>query len=92
MNNAQISSLPDTSHLPDIKPDINDLPMDNTSEHKPAVNRPPDMVPDVNNQTDVKPDISKLPKFNWMRYLNCARNKGEENLASFLHDGSLFYR
>ncbi|KAE8742906.1 hypothetical protein FOCC_FOCC011524, partial [Frankliniella occidentalis] len=29
---------------------------------------------------------------NWMRYVNCARNSGEENLHPYQHEGELYYR
>lgn len=38
------------------------------------------------------PDIATPSSSNWMQYLNCARNKQEENLITFKHRGSLFYR
>ncbi|XP_046890470.1 histone-lysine N-methyltransferase PRDM9-like isoform X2 [Hypomesus transpacificus] len=29
---------------------------------------------------------------NWMRYVNCARNEGEQNLVAFQHRGAILYR
>ncbi|KAI5707462.1 hypothetical protein M8J77_002943 [Diaphorina citri] len=37
-------------------------------------------------------DAGNPQKSNWMRYVNCARNKFEENLVAFQYKGRLFYR
>eukprot|EP00057_Strongylocentrotus_purpuratus_P018344 XP_011672818.1 PREDICTED: probable histone-lysine N-methyltransferase PRDM7 [Strongylocentrotus purpuratus] len=29
---------------------------------------------------------------NWMRYINCARNEGEQNLVAFQYLGEIYYR
>ncbi|XP_026682350.1 histone-lysine N-methyltransferase PRDM9-like [Diaphorina citri] len=36
-------------------------------------------------------DAGNPQKSNWMRYVNCARNKFEENLVAFQYKGRLFY-
>ncbi|XP_026278850.1 histone-lysine N-methyltransferase PRDM9-like [Frankliniella occidentalis] len=37
-------------------------------------------------------DALDVARSNWMRYVNCARNSGEENLHPYQHKGQLYYR
>ncbi|XP_034249897.1 uncharacterized protein LOC117650522 [Thrips palmi] len=37
-------------------------------------------------------DGEDVTKSNWMRYVNCARNIGEQNLHAFQHAGCVYYR
>ncbi|XP_076838857.1 uncharacterized protein LOC143484157 isoform X2 [Brachyhypopomus gauderio] len=44
------------------------------------------------NQCDEYIGVKRETHSNWMRYVNCARNDDEQNLAAFQYYGEIFYR
>ncbi|XP_078287821.1 histone-lysine N-methyltransferase PRDM9-like [Rhinoraja longicauda] len=45
----------------------------------------------ANNDTEYI-DAQDESKSNWMRFVNCARKEGEQNLVAFQHRGNIYYR
>ncbi|GAA6098974.1 zinc finger protein 431-like [Tachysurus ichikawai] len=46
----------------------------------------------TNNQCEEYIDAKRDMHANWMRYINCARHDGEQNLVAFQYQGRILYR